>query len=143
MKTRQLQDKKTQMFESEFQLICMGSCCTNHHVTIQDSLVVLLSTTRMHIPLVPCSTRDREGALDTPITLCHRGLTTPIKRACVHSLSLRFMCIGSIHPFILFCPHDSHSHTSSCPCGSHSECVLPRLCDLFVCICCRLLEVLV
>lgn len=43
-----------------------------------------------------------------------------------HPVSLRFMHFGSIHPFMLFCPHDSHSHTPSCPCGSHSECVSPQ-----------------
>lgn len=98
-----------QRFESQCQLICMGSCCTNHHVTIQDSPAVVPSTTRMHTSSGTFSPETTRVPFTPPITLCRRGLTTTHQtRLCpCHSLSTQSVCFGSIHPFISFCRHDS------------------------------------
>lgn len=113
MKTRQLKEKnqkqcKMQTFESQCQLICMGSCCTNHHVTIQDSPAVVLSTTRTHISLVPFHQRPPGCSSHTNHTLPQGFDHTHQTSMCsCHSLSVQSMCFGSIHPFISLCRHDS------------------------------------
>lgn len=153
MKTRQLEDKKKKKnmpkFESVWQLICMGYCCTNHYVTIQDSPVVLLSRTDAHFP------PETLGVLvETPITLCHRALTTPTKQACVyvtHCPHVPCILVPFTHSFVIMM---SHSYASPCPCAVLGITPLAtpqcdplhhtlRPSDVSVCLSRRLSEVLV
>lgn len=96
-----------QTFQSQCQLICMGSCCTNHHITVQDSPVVLLSRTRMHISLVPFHQRPSGCSSHTNHSLSQGFDHTHQTSMCsCHSLSLQSMYFGSIHPFISCCRPD-------------------------------------
>lgn len=79
--------------------------------------------------LVPRSTRGHEGALHPPITLRHVIWPHPSNQHVFMSL------IVFQHSFILV-PLTSwpFTHSSSCPCGSHSECVSPQHHTMSLCV---------